>query len=199
MNLLQINTSIRGEQSHSSHLATLLTEKLQAAYPDSELIKRDLAQSAPPLLDGVALGALFTPAEQRDAEQQALAERFDALIDEIQQADRIVLGVPMYNFGIPAQLKAWFDAIARADLTFRYTESGPEGLLRGKKVYLTLTYGGQHSDTPLDTMTPYLQTMLGFLGMTDLTFIHAEGLARSGDVAELALRQAELEIAALEI
>lgn len=199
MNLLQINTSIRGEQSHSSHLANLLTDKLQAVYPESSLTKRDLAQSAPPLLDGAALGALFTPADQRDAEQLALAERFDVLIDEIQQADHIVLGVPMYNFGIPAQLKAWFDAIARAGLTFRYTESGPEGLLNGKKVYLALTYGGQHSGTGLDTMTPYLQTMLGFLGMTDLTFIHAEGLARSGDVAELALRQAELEIAALEI
>lgn len=199
MSILHINASIRGEQSHSSRLAGLLADKLKAADPAAPLIFRDLAQTPSPLLDPTALQALFTPAAQRSAAQQERVALDDQAIAEVQQADRIVLGVPMYNFGIPAQLKAWLDAITRAGVTFRYTSEGPEGLLVGKRVYLALTFGGQHRSTSQDLVTPYLQTMLNFLGMTDLTFIHAEGLAIGEDTATAALQQAEAEIAALEI
>ena len=99
------------------------------------------------------------------------------MIAEIQAADVVVLGVPMYNFGVPAQLKNWIDAISRAGVTFRYTENGPEGLLKGKKVYVALTRGGKYRNTPADTQVPYLQTVLTFLGMTDVQFVYAEGLA----------------------
>ena len=108
----------------------------------------------------------------------------DALIAEVQAADVVVLGVPMYNFGVPAQLKNWIDAIARAGVTFRYTANGPEGLLKGKKVYVALTRGGKYRDTPADTQVPYLKTVLGFLGMTDVQFVYAEGLAMGDADAE---------------
>ncbi|WAR44969.1 FMN-dependent NADH-azoreductase [Methylomonas rapida] len=199
MTILHINSSIRGEQSHSSRLAGLLADKLKTAYPASPIIFRDLAQTPPPLLDPAALQALFTPPEQRSAAQQDRIAMDDRLIAEVQQADHIVLGVPMYNFGIPAQLKAWFDAISRTGVTFRYTANGPEGLLTGKKVHLALAFGGLHRGTPHDLVTPYLQTALGFLGMTDLTFIHAEGLAMGEDIAKAALQQAEAEVAALAV
>ena len=118
---------------------------------------RDLADTPHPVLDEAALGALFTPADQRTPEQAARVALDDALIAEIQAADVVVLGVPMYNFGVPAQLKNWIDAISRAGVTFRYTANGPEGLLKGKKVYVALTRGGKYRNTPADTQVPYLQ------------------------------------------
>ena len=134
-----------------------------------------------PILDEAALGALFTPADQRTPEQSARVALDDALIAEIQAADAIVLGVPMYNFGVPAPLKNWIDAISRAGVTFRYTEKGPEGLLKGKTVYVALTRGGKYRNTPADTQVPYLQTVFTFLGMTDVHFVYAEGLAMGPD------------------
>ena len=104
------------------------------------------------------------------------------LIAEIQAADVVVLGVPMYNFGVPApQVKNWIDAISRAGVTFRYTEKGPEGLLKGKKVYAALTRGGQYRNTPADTQVPYLKTVFTFLGLTDVQFVYAEGLEMAPD------------------
>jgi FMN-dependent NADH-azoreductase len=129
------------------------------------------------VLDAAALGALFTPASQRTPEQAARVALDDALIEQVQAADVVVLGVPMYNFGVPAQLKNWIDAVSRAGVTFRYTEKGPEGLLKGKKVYVALARGGLYRNTPADTQVPYLKTVLGFLGMTDVRFVYAEGLA----------------------
>lgn len=120
--------------------------------------------------------------------------REDALIAEVQGADVVVLGVPMYNFGVSAQLKNWIDAIARAQVTFRYTASGPEGLLPGKKVYVALTRGGKYRNTPADTQVPYLKTVLGFLGMTDVRFLYAEGLAMGVEAANEAMASAQQQL-----
>ena len=181
MNILQINSSARRDASHSTRLATRVVERLRETAPESKLTVRDLNNAPHPVLDEAALGALFTPANQRTPEQAARVALDDALIAELQAADVVVLGVPMYNFGVPAQLKNWIDAISRAGVTFRYTEKGPEGLLRNKKVFVLGARGGVYSKgTPyaaFDFQEPYLRTVLGFLGLTDVTFVHFEGLA----------------------
>lgn len=197
MNILQINSSARGESSNSTRIANDIVERLRASNPGASLVVRDLARNPHPALDEAALGALFTPAEQRTTEQVARVALDDALIAEIRAADAVVLGVPMYNFGVPAQLKNWLDAIARAGETFRYTENGPEGLLKGKRVYVALARGGKYRGTPTDTQVPYLKTILGFLGMTDVHFVFAEGFAMGPDAEREALAGAQREIAAL--
>ncbi|MEY8690049.1 MAG: FMN-dependent NADH-azoreductase [Leptothrix sp. (in: b-proteobacteria)] len=196
MNILQINASARREGANSTRLADSITARLQATHPGASLTLRDLAVTPHPVLDEAALGALFTPAEQRSAEQAARVALDDALIAEIQAHDTIVLGVPMYNFGVPVQLKSWIDAIARAGVTFRYTASGPEGLLTGKKVYVALARGGLYRDTPNDSQVPYLKSVLGFLGLTDVHFIYAEGLAMGPEAASKGFAQAEADLAA---
>ena len=155
---------------------------------------RDLSDTPHPVLDEAALRALFTPAEQRTPEQAARVALDDALIAEMQAADVVVLGVPMYNFGVPAQLKNWIDAISRAGVTFRYTANGPEGLLKGKKVYVALTRGGKYRNTPADTQVPYLKTVFTFLGMTDVQFVYAEGLAMGPDAEQTAIASAHEQI-----
>ncbi|CAN5182269.1 NAD(P)H-dependent oxidoreductase [soil metagenome] len=194
MNILQINSSARVDGSHSTRLANTLVERIQADHPDARLAVRDLARNPHPTLDEAALGALFTPADQRTPAQAARVAQDDALIAEIQAADVIVLGVPMYNFGISAQLKNWIDAIARAQVTFRYTAKGPEGLLKGKKVYVALTRGGLYRNTPNDSQTPYLKTVFGFLGMSDVQFVFAEGLAMGPEAEQNALASALSQI-----
>jgi FMN-dependent NADH-azoreductase len=194
MKVLQINSSARAEGSHSTKLANALVERLRASQADAAVTVRDLGRTPHPMLDEVALQALFTPAGQRTPEQAARVALDDALITEIQAADVVVLGVPMYNFGVPAQLKNWIDAIARAQVTFRYTDKGPEGLLKGKKVYVALTRGGLYRNTPNDTQTPYLQSFLGFLGMTDVQFVYAEGLAMGPEAEKNALASAYSQI-----
>lgn len=194
MQILQINSSARAEGSHSSKLANALVERLSATQPQADVTVRDLGRTPHPMLDETALQALFTPAEQRTPEQAARVALDDALIAEIQSADVVVLGVPMYNFGVPAQLKSWIDAISRAQVTFRYTEQGPEGLLKGKKVYVVLTRGGLYRNTPNDTQTPYLKTLFGFLGMTDVQFMYAEGLAMGPETEQTALASAQQQI-----
>lgn len=194
MNILQVNSSARTEASLSSRLAGELVAQLRERDPEARLVLRDLARTPHPALDEAALQALFTPAGQRSAEQAARVALDDALIAEIQAADIVVLGVPMYNFGVPAGLKNWIDAIARARVTFRYTEQGAEGLLKGKKVYLVLARGGRYRDTPADTQLPYLKTVLGFLGMTDIETIYAEGLAMGPQAEGEALAAARARI-----
>lgn len=197
MNILELHSSARVEGSHSSQLARALVAGLQAARPDARLTVRDLAAHPHPALDEPALQALFTPVEQRSAEQNARVALDDALIAEIQAADVVVLGVPMYNFGVTTQLKNWIDAIARAKVTFTYTEQGPQGLLTGKKVYVVLARGGLYRDTPADTQVPYLRTVLAFLGMTDVEFIYAEGLAMGPDAERQGLASAQAQIEAV--
>ncbi len=196
MNILQINGSARSEGANSTRLADDIVARLRAAKPGATLVLRDLARDPAPLIDEAALAALFTPAEQRTPEQAARVAASDALIAEVQAADAIVLGVPMYNFGISAQLKNWIDAIARAGVTFRYTEKGPEGLLKGKTVYVAFARGGRYRDTPADTQTPFLKTVLGFLGMTDVRFVYAEGLNMGEDAARQGFAEAAADIAA---
>lgn len=196
MNILQINASARREAANSTRVANSIVARLQSANPEAGLTVRDLAATPHPVLDEAALGALFTPADKRTAEQAARVALDDALIAEIQAADAIVLGVPMYNFGVPVQLKNWIDAIARNGVTFRYTEQGPEGLLKGKAVYVALARGGKYRGTEADSQVPYLKTVLGFLGMTDVHFIYAEGLNMGAEAAEQGFAQAEADLAA---
>ena len=194
MHILQINASARRDGANSTRVADQITARLQAANPGATLTLRDLAVTPHPLLDEAALGALFTPADARSPEQAARVALADALIADIQAHDTVVLGVPMYNFGVPVQLKSWIDAIARAGVTFRYTASGPEGLLTGKTVYVALARGGLYRDTPNDSQVPYLKSVLGFLGLTDLRFIYAEGLAMGPEAAAKGFAQAEADL-----
>lgn len=201
MNVLQVNSSARvfenGQGSHSARLAGELVDRLLAQDPAATLTLRDLARTPHPALDESALGALFTPNERRTPEQAARVALDDALIAEIQAADVVVLAVPMYNFGVTSQLKNWIDAIARAGVTFRYGANGPEGLLPGKKVYAVMTRGGQYAGTPADTQTPYLRSVLAFLGMKDVEFIFAEGMAMGPEAEAAGLDKARTQIAAL--
>ena len=194
MNILQVNSSARTEASHSTKLANALVERIRADNPGATLVLRDLSRTPHPPLDESTLRALFTPADQRTLEHAVRVALDDALIAEIQAADVVVLGVPMYNFGVPAQLKNWIDAIARAQVTFRYTATGPEGLLKGKKLYVALTRGGLYRNTPTDTQVPNLQTIFSFLGMTDVQFVYAEGLAMGPEAEQNALASAHSQI-----
>ena len=196
MNILQINASARREGANSTRVANSVVDRLKAANPGAQVTLRDLAVTLHPVLDETALGALFTPADQRTPEQAARVALDDALIAELQAHDTLVLGVPMYNFGVPVQLKSWIDAIARVGVTFRYTEKGPEGLLKGKKVYVALARGGLYRDTDKDAQVPYLKNVLGFLGMTDVSFIYAEGLAMGPEAAEKGFAQAHADLEA---
>ncbi|PLZ01457.1 FMN-dependent NADH-azoreductase [Burkholderia sp. WAC0059] len=194
--ILQINSSARSQGAQSTLLINELTAKLQQSNPGAKVVVRDL-QSAPlPHLDDAVLGAFFTPAENRTPEQQAVSARSEALIAELQAADIVVIGAPLYNFGISSQLKTYFDWIARAGITFSYTENGPKGLVTGKKVFVVSARGGKYEGTPHDSQTPYLRSFLGFLGMTDVSFIYAEGLNMGPDAASAGLSTARSAIAA---
>ena len=194
--ILQINSAARSQGANSTLLVNELTEKLQQSNPGARVVVRNLQAEPLPHLDDAVLGAFFTPADQRTAEQAAIAARSDALIAELQAADIVVIGAPMYNFGVSSQLKTYFDFIARAGVTFQYTANGPEGLVKGKKVYVVSARGGKYLGTPGDSQTPYLKTFLGFLGMTDVNFIYAEGLNMGADAAQAALAAAREAIAA---
>jgi FMN-dependent NADH-azoreductase len=194
MNILQINSSARSVGSHSTRLANDIVQRLQASNSEAALTLRDLGRTPHPAFDEATLQALFTPADKREPAHHARVAQDDALIAELQAADVLVLGVPMYNFGVPAALKNWIDAIARAGVTFKYTDKGPVGLLTGKKVYVALARGGLLRDTPADTQVPYLKTVLGFLGMTDIQFVYAEGLSMGPDAEKKALASAEAQI-----
>jgi FMN-dependent NADH-azoreductase len=196
MKILQLNSSVRGAASESTRVASAIVARLTAANPAAQVSVRDLGANPTPVLDGVALGALFTPADQRSAEQAARVALDDALIAEAQAADVIVIGAPMYNFSMPIQLKAWFDAIARAGVTFRYTETGPEGLLKNKKVYVATARGGIYP-ADADPQVPQIRMLLNFLGMTDNQFIYSAGLAMGPELAAKGQAEADAAVAAL--
>lgn len=196
MNILQVNSSAR-QNGHSTQLANELVQSLVAADGGAQVKVRDLTTQPHPALDEATLGALFTPVDQRTPEQAARVALDDALIAEVQAADVLVLGVPMYNFGISSQLKNWIDAIARAKVTFQYTANGPEGLLKNKKAYVLLARGGLYRDQPHDTQVPYLRNVLGFLGITDVQFVYAEGIAMGPEAEAAALASAREQIAGL--
>ncbi|HEY0916164.1 MAG TPA: FMN-dependent NADH-azoreductase [Solimonas sp.] len=189
-NILQINTSLNGENSQSSRLAA----RFVAAQDGARVTVRDLAGEPVPHLDGARFGAFIAKPEERTAEQQAVVAYSDALIAELKRADVIVLGLPLYNFGVPSQLKSWIDHVARAGQTFRYTANGPEGLVKGKKAYVFATRGGIYAGTALDTQTGYIRDFLRFIGIEDVEFVYAEGLAISDESREGALGKAREQI-----
>ena len=177
--LLQIKSSLFSDGGQSSRLAERFVAAWRESNPHGQVIVRDLALEPVPHLDAARFGAFIAKPGERNAAQQAVIEHSDALIDELSRADVIVLGLPMYNFGLPSTLKAYFDHVARAGVTFRHTDKGAVGLLRDKKVYVFTARGGLYAGTPRDTQTPYVRDFLAFLGMDDIEFIHAEGLAIS--------------------
>ena len=192
--LLQINSSIFSAGGQSTRLADEFVAAWRTSHPGSDVIVRDLANNAVPHLDAERFGAFIAKPDERSATQQAVIDFSDALIDELERADVIVLGLPMYNFGVPSMLKAYFDHIARAGVTFRYTDKGPVGLLDGKKVYVFATRGGLYAGTPRDTQTGYVLEFLHFIGITDVEFVYAEGLNLGAERKAAALSQAQQTI-----
>lgn len=192
--LLQINSSIFSNTGQSSQLANRFVDAWRAGNPDATIVVRDLASDPIPHLDAAGFAGFTSKPEQRSAEQQITAQFSDTLIAELKAADVLVLGLPFYNFGVPSMLKAYFDHIGRAQHTFKYTDKGPVGLLTGKRAYVFATRGGQYQGTPLDTQTDYVRNFLGFIGITDVQFIHAEGLARGGTSKSDSIEHANREI-----
>lgn len=193
-NILQINASIFSENGQSTRLADQFTADLRASNPGAELVKRDLASDPIPHLTAQRFGAFLAKADERTAEQKGVAEFSDRLIEELRRADVLVLAVPMYNFGIPSTLKAYIDHVARAGVTFKYTETGPVGLLEGKKAYIFASRGGAYAGTPRDSQTTYLRDFLQFIGITDVEFVYAEGLAMGEERKQAALEKAQAVI-----
>ena len=178
-NILYITASIRGDESVSRSLGQKLVDKL-AKRQNATVVTRDLAKNDLPYIDADRFAANLAPYADRSTEQHELAKIADELIEELQQADIIVFSVPVYNFSVPATVKAWADLVARAGTTFRYTENGPEGLLTGKKVYLTAATGGTPIGSEVDFMSPWLKFFLGFLGMNDVEIVAADGIMGEG-------------------
>ncbi len=195
--LLQLNTSLFSNQGESSRLADEFVAVWRVRNPDGHVVVRDLAAEPVPHLDGTRFLAFLAKAEERNAEQQVAVACSDALIAELKAADVIVLGLPLYNFGVPSTLKAYFDHIARAGVTFKYTEAGPVGLLSGKKAYIFATRGGRYLGTPRDTQTAYVRDFLRFIGIGDVEFVYAEGLALGEAAKAEALSNAREQLAAL--
>lgn len=189
--LLQITSSITGDNSNSTSVSNAFIERWKSLNPDGRVVVRDLAAQPVPHLDGARMQALFTPQEQRTAEQQAVVDYSDTLIDELRNADVIVLGVPLYNFGMPSTLKAYFDHIGRAGVTFRYTSEGPEGLLPNVPLYVFAARGGIYAETPVDWQ---LSTFLGFIGYQQVEYIYVEGVNLGDEKKAQALTQAREKI-----
>lgn len=198
-NLLQINASLFSNQGQSSLLANRFVAKWQADHATGVVVLRDLAVAPVPHLDGDRFGAFLSKPEGRTAEQQVVLDFSDQLINELKQADLLVLGLPLYNFGVPSVLKAYIDHIARAGSTFTYTEKGPVGLLTGKKAIIFATRGGKYAGTPLDTQSDYVRSFLAFIGITDVEFVYAEGLAMGDEGKQAAIIHAHRKIDALNV
>lgn len=175
--ILQINSSIHNGNGESSKLAGEFVAQLRVGNPDAKVVLRDVAKNPPPHLDEARFGAFLAKPGARTPEQARVVGESDALIDELKAADAIVIALPMYNFGIPSQFKAWVDHVARAGVTFQYTDKGSVGLLTGKKAWVFATRGGLYAGTAADTQTAYVRQFLAFVGITDVEFIYAEGLA----------------------
>ena len=198
--LLFVSSSILGENSKSRALGLDFIETWKRRHPGTAVVERDLVAETLPHVTGAVLGAALTPAEKRSPEQAETAALADRLIEEIEAADVILLAVPMYNFSVPSTFKAWIDHIVRAGRTFRYGAEGPVGLLQNKKVFVVASRGGVYSSgagKSMDFHEPYLRGVLGFIGLKDVTFIHAEGLAISPETAAGALDGARAAIAEL--
>jgi len=178
-NILHINASARREGSISRSLSQAVVDRISSV--GTNVVTRDIGSSPLPILTEAWVGANFTPDDDRSAEQRETLALSDRLIAEIEAADTLVLGVPVYNFGVPAAFKAWIDLVARARKTFKYTENGPVGLLEGKKAYVVVASGGTPSGSEIDFATPYVRHVLGFLGIHDVSFVAADQLMAAGD------------------
>ncbi|WP_236198329.1 FMN-dependent NADH-azoreductase [Pseudomonas putida] len=192
--LLQVNASIFSNQGQSTKLAEQFLATWQKNNLDAEVIVRDPARDPVPHLDGPRFLSFLADPQARTMEQQAVVAYSDGLINELKRADIIVLGLPMYNFGIPSTFKAYIDHVARAGVTFRYSEAGPVGMLTGKKAYVFATRGGRYAGTPLDTQTVYIQDFLRFIGITDVEFVYAEGLNMGDESRVEALAEAKEQL-----
>lgn len=195
--LLQITTSLFSEEGQSSKLAQNFVATWQARHPDGHVVVRDLAANPLPHLTAERFQAFLAKPDERSPAQRAIVAESDALIAELRAADAVVLGLPMYNFGIPSTLKAYIDHIARAGVTFRYTANGPEGLLADRKLTVLAARGGQYLGTPKDTQSGYVRDFFNFIGIRDIDFIYAEGLAVGEEARRAALDAAHQRIDAL--
>ena len=194
--ILLIESSPRGNDSYSHHAARSIVNELQRHNPGAKVIVRDLGQSPPPHVGQALITGMYATPEQRTPEQAKAIALSDALIDELFAADMIVLAVPMHNFSPPSTLKAWIDHITRAGRTFSYLSNGPEGLLKGKRGIVVLASGGVYSNgpaKPFDFTEPYLRTVLGFIGITDVEVVRVEGVANSAIGPEKALASARTQ------
>ncbi len=188
--ILHINSSVRSTSSLSRQLTNEFVAKLRASHAGSTVIERDLAAQPVPHLTEQKMGAYFTPVEQRTPEQNIIVKVSDDLVAELMAAELVVIGAPMYNFSISSTLKAWVDHIARAGLTFQCGANGPEGLVKGKKFVIFTARGGVYTEGPakvMDFQENYLRAVLGFLGITDISFVHSEGLAMGEEAVNTAL------------
>ncbi|HEV2865143.1 MAG TPA: FMN-dependent NADH-azoreductase [Allosphingosinicella sp.] len=191
-NVLILDSAATGEASVSRRLTRELAETVQRRQPRARIVRRDIGAAPIPHLTEATVPAIRAGIVETEAARQAL-ELSDGLIAELQEADLIVIGAPMYNFGMPSTLKAWFDHVLRARITFRYTEAGPEGLIKGKKAIVIETRGGLYSEGPgaaMDSQEPHIRTLLGFIGIDDVTFVRAEKLAAGPEAAAEAIADA---------
>ncbi|MCB2129904.1 MAG: NAD(P)H-dependent oxidoreductase [Rhodobacteraceae bacterium] len=188
--ILRIEASIKGEASVSRKLTDRIVARLTATDPDATVTLRDLSAGVPQI-DSAWIGAVYTPAADRNAEQSRIAAYSDQLLSEVRAADTIVIALPVYNFGLPAQLKSWLDHLARRGETFRYTESGPEGLLKGKRAIIALSSDGTKLGSDVDFASGYLRHMLGFFGITDVRVVAADAMMFDPDTV---LKSAEAQI-----
>jgi FMN-dependent NADH-azoreductase len=188
--LLVIKSSLFNGSGQSSRLADAFAARWRENNPNGRVLCRDLALEPLPHLTAEAFTGFQRDSAERSPSQHATAAISDELIAELKAADAVALGLPMYNFTIPSTFKAWMDHVARAGVTFRYTENGPEGLIGEKPLYVFAARGGQYQDTELDTQTPLIRTFFGMLGLTDVRFTYAEGLAMGEEAAEQARSQA---------
>ena len=196
-NVLIIESSARQQDSFSRQLTRQFISQWQAAHPADQVTVRDLALAPVPHLDASLLGGWMKPEGQRNADEQISLQRSNELTDELLAADVLVLAAPMYNFAIPSTLKAWLDHVMRAGVTFKYTETGPQGLLVGKKAYVLTARGGLYAGSTSDHQEPYLRQVMAFIGIHDVTFIHAEGMNLGGDFQEKGLNQAKARLSAI--
>lgn len=194
-NVLVIESSARQQGSVSRQLTEQFIANWKTANPSDSIKVRDLAVDQVPHLDANLLGGWMTPAEQQSAAEQAALALSNTLTDELLAADVLVLAAPMYNFTIPSTLKAWLDHVLRAGVTFKYTETGPQGLLSGKRAFVLTARGGIYAGSGLDHQEPYLRQALAFVGIHDVSFIHAEGLNLGGEFMEKGLSEAKAQLA----
>jgi FMN-dependent NADH-azoreductase len=200
-NLLFVSSSLSGDASQSRLIASEFIDRWREFRPGTTVVERELTADSIPHLSLAAFTASMTPADTRDGAERQASALADTLIEEVEAADVIVLTAPMYNFSIPSTLKAWIDHITRAGRTFSYGAAGAKGLLKGRKVFIITGRGGIYSnDSPakgMDFQEPYLRAMLGFLGLTDVTFIRVEGLNISPEAAASGIERARKAIGAL--